>query len=540
MINTITRNLLLTFIVMLLLSACGSDSKQLTLLDSAEKIMIVAPDSALSQLREIDSQKLNRADNARYALLLSQALDKNFIDVSNDSLINIAVEYYEHKRDNHYKMLALYYQGRVKYNAQDYAMSINALLKSEKIALKLNDNFYLGLIYRNISDIYNMIYWGEGSIEYARKSYECFLKTEHEKHTLYALLNIGISLYNYKNLTESENSIREVITLAKQYNDSSLYYDATKYLGDIYWLKEDYNSAISIYNELLSIDYNLFDATQYTRLSTCYSCLGLYDEALKYAMCAYELDSLSTWGLYLVNNYQHNYKEALSYLQRELKQQNDVLNDISTQNVLQTVENFKRLEEESLNKAHFLERLIIAIIIITIIIISVIIIYGRSKTNKIESERNMLVIQNLQQNLSVKNQMIESLLEENTDLFSMRLNTINELCDIYYQSNSRNAYNNIMEVINKWGQDRELIAEMEKSANKYHENIIMEFRSQYKDLYDYEYTLFLYLVMNFSSRTIATLLQVNIDVFYNRKSKLKRKINTQQSNDKEKFLKYFL
>lgn len=156
MINTTTRNLLLTFIVMLLLSACGSDSKQLTLLDSAEKIMIVAPDSALSQLREIDSQKLNRADNARYALLLSQALDKNFIDVSNDSLINIAVEYYEHKRDNHYKMLALYYQGRVKYNAQDYAMSINALLKSEKIALKLNDNFYLGLIYRNISDIYNM------------------------------------------------------------------------------------------------------------------------------------------------------------------------------------------------------------------------------------------------------------------------------------------------------------------------------------------------------------------------------------------------
>ena len=61
--NTVTRNLLHIFLVVLLV-ACSSDSKQLALLDGAESVMTSAPDSALTLLREIKSNKLNRADNA--------------------------------------------------------------------------------------------------------------------------------------------------------------------------------------------------------------------------------------------------------------------------------------------------------------------------------------------------------------------------------------------------------------------------------------------------------------------------------------------
>ena len=61
------------------------------------------PDSALQLLKTIDSKHLvTKEGKARYALLYSQALDKNYIDVTEDSLINIAVEYYKDKKKYRY------------------------------------------------------------------------------------------------------------------------------------------------------------------------------------------------------------------------------------------------------------------------------------------------------------------------------------------------------------------------------------------------------------------------------------------------------
>ncbi|MBQ5750256.1 MAG: tetratricopeptide repeat protein, partial [Bacteroidaceae bacterium] len=88
--------ILLTLVAALLFVACRTDNTSIQLLDQAETLMNVAPDTALALLDSIDSHRLGRADNARYALLRSQALDKNYIDITNDSLISIAVDYYAH------------------------------------------------------------------------------------------------------------------------------------------------------------------------------------------------------------------------------------------------------------------------------------------------------------------------------------------------------------------------------------------------------------------------------------------------------------
>ncbi len=43
--------------------------------------MQARPDSALGLLCDADTTGFTRADRAKYALLLSQALDKNYIDL---------------------------------------------------------------------------------------------------------------------------------------------------------------------------------------------------------------------------------------------------------------------------------------------------------------------------------------------------------------------------------------------------------------------------------------------------------------------------
>ena len=54
------------------------------------------PDSALHLLQNTDISALHgKADLAYYALLLTQVRDKNHISQTSDSLLNIAVRYYD-------------------------------------------------------------------------------------------------------------------------------------------------------------------------------------------------------------------------------------------------------------------------------------------------------------------------------------------------------------------------------------------------------------------------------------------------------------
>ena len=107
------------------------------------------PDSALTVLQSIPSDELNNhTQRAKHALLTSMALDKNYIDVAEDSIINVAVDYYSQKGGAEEKTKSWYYQGIVRKNAGRYPTAIVSLELAEKEALKTKDNHMLGLIYR--------------------------------------------------------------------------------------------------------------------------------------------------------------------------------------------------------------------------------------------------------------------------------------------------------------------------------------------------------------------------------------------------------
>ena len=65
------------------------------IMDLAEELMNERPDSSLLLLSGIDQNNLkSKKEHARFALLLSQAYDKNYIDKIDDSLIYSAALYY--------------------------------------------------------------------------------------------------------------------------------------------------------------------------------------------------------------------------------------------------------------------------------------------------------------------------------------------------------------------------------------------------------------------------------------------------------------
>lgn len=106
------------------------DNQVESVLTSAEISMNDKPESSLEVLESIDKDLLStRKQKAKYALLYSMALDKNYIDIKEDSIIAPAVEYYECHGSKEERFLCNYYHARIYENAGD---NENALLYAAK------------------------------------------------------------------------------------------------------------------------------------------------------------------------------------------------------------------------------------------------------------------------------------------------------------------------------------------------------------------------------------------------------------------------
>ena len=106
---------LIPIIATLLIISCTSVNVEKTLLD-VESYIKERPDSALSILDSIDRNLLNtRKLRSHHALLHATALDKNYIDVSDDSLALTALEWFDKHGDDKYKARSLYYLGLSHY-----------------------------------------------------------------------------------------------------------------------------------------------------------------------------------------------------------------------------------------------------------------------------------------------------------------------------------------------------------------------------------------------------------------------------------------
>ena len=138
MSNTIKISLclLLAFIV----GACN-DSSKVAVIHQAEMLMQEQPDSALRVLQTINLHSLRGKTLARYALIYSIAQDKSGLDVTNDSLLRIAYEYYsQHPEDSLYAR-SQYYMGKYLWLTAQTDSAYSCLLKA-KAASEEEKDYY--------------------------------------------------------------------------------------------------------------------------------------------------------------------------------------------------------------------------------------------------------------------------------------------------------------------------------------------------------------------------------------------------------------
>lgn len=149
--------------LMLLLLACCiascSNQKQKEVLNRAESLMEAHPDSALTILEGIEKSELgSKEEKARYALLMSMALDKNYIDTTTFNVLQPAIDYYLDNGNANDKLRTYYYQGRIFQNQGDRDNALNSFIKGIDISHESDDSLSIARTLVAQGGLYNEFY----------------------------------------------------------------------------------------------------------------------------------------------------------------------------------------------------------------------------------------------------------------------------------------------------------------------------------------------------------------------------------------------
>ena len=236
------KNILSILLLLLAFTACGDKKAVTDVLNRAEALMNEHPDSALNLLRTLTFDDFQKEKNrARYALLHSQALDKNYIDVTNDSLISVALEYYKDKDDVRSKFLSYYYMGRVHANGERYLQATSSLMESEQLVEEVGDDYLSGLLYSEMGRIYRLYYDYPKSLEAHRKAAECYERAGKIRHRNYMWRYQSAVYRNMDKFNESERLLQKCLASAKEEGDEGLIKSC---VGDLLMLYVEQNRMI--------------------------------------------------------------------------------------------------------------------------------------------------------------------------------------------------------------------------------------------------------------------------------------------------------
>ncbi len=563
----------------LIMSSCGRSTYRE--LSDIESYAAEHPDSALQVLGKIDSRRIHRAKvRARYCLLKSMILDKNYIDVTDDNLTLEAVRWYRDHGTDAERAKAYYYHGRVQQNDKDYINAIIAFTNAEKYAGMEEDWLYLGLIYRGMARIYNVTFNSEEELKYSIYASECYRKSDDELHYNYSLNNTAIAYNNLKKFDKAIALCEEVEDRARASNDTILMAASTcTYISALtYKENPDPVRAISMFNYMRdSLRYEPSFETWHD-IACAYSQIGEYDTAIQIieglrSVCP---DNPVAYGQLAsvrskVDYGKFDYKDAYLNFSAATAIQDSIFNSILNQSVLSAQKDYfqrqAEYDEYRLRTHRIIAGLVISVLALAIVYVTAV-AYRKIREKQSEAERYMGQVCDMVEQMKVaeiesrraldeKDRQIDSLStdirERNGeaisgfrrqigDLYRLKFNFLDEICRQYYSygltaAKQRKILKAVEDSISKLSGDRDFSA-LEAIVNTFKDDVMKKLRDEFPLFKEEEFRLMCYWYAGFSSSAMSLLLkEEDVNAVYKKRSRLKGKIEKSGSPLKEFFIK---
>lgn len=250
-------------------------------LNSAEISMNDNPESALNVLKSIDKESLStRKQKAKYALLYSMALDKNYIDLQSDSIIAPAVKYYRYHGSNEERFLCNYYHARICENAGDHESVLLYAATAESVDTSRVSAENKCMLYA----MKGRVYFDARKLQNAIDAYKlaCKYSLQAEKYHHYS--NYCLRLANVYRYTQDTANTDKYITLAGQFRSYFGPYEIHSYSSSIIlsMLRDNTVTQECLdYIDNYIKDYPQYDLIQWHIIAKAYLSAGYPEMALK-------------------------------------------------------------------------------------------------------------------------------------------------------------------------------------------------------------------------------------------------------------------
>ena len=257
--------------------SCSHPKPDPGVFDRAEAMMETAPDSALTLLSTFDTDSLSgAAQRARYALLMSMALDKNGIDTASFNIIQPAIDYYAKHGTPDDKLRTLYYQGRIFQNAGLRDSALRCISQAINLAPQIHDSICLARALVAQASVFKDLYELNNYIDNHFKASEIYRNLSKENLEFDCYLNVldGAKLLDNKNLSDSMIKILDSLNIQDDdLNQKFLSHNLSYTLQ--FGTKEDIERIID------NCDTIIWDINGMLNLALAYNHLGEYNRGLE-------------------------------------------------------------------------------------------------------------------------------------------------------------------------------------------------------------------------------------------------------------------
>lgn len=531
------------FFGILFSSCCNLEIKKK--LASAESLLQIQPDSSLSILESIASNDiLTREAKARYALLMTAALNKNYIVISSDSLIKVAVDYYSARTDQRHRMMANYYQGLVLNNSGEYTAAIVALEKAEKDALVLRDHLYSGLIYRNKGDIFNKTNNDQAVLSCFQEAIRHFKELDNPDYAEFAELSLAVCYINSKDYDAARIILQNILNNTN--NDLLKDYSSIKMA--IVMLATDAADPKEVVRMFQESSTNLFGVHEYGYYATALDKIGQYDSvdlriADAYSLCVDNADSAMVDFIKAdLLHRRGNDAEAYKLTRNAAFVQDSVTRILLQQSVSNAQRDYykaeSQLQEERAGRLRERNRLGSSTVLLALALLSGLTISYRKRKEQ-EIQEQMLKFSITQSELHRAEQTNASLLGS---LFSEKFNHLDKLSADYVRAgNDRErlvALREFKEEIAEIRTNDDLFLSLEKDLDRYCDGVMTKLKDQVPSIKGENRKLISLFFAGLPYSTVQLVMnRVSIDSLKTARSRFRKEIKASNASDEALFLK---
>ena len=517
-------------VISVLLAGCGQSRTVDARLALADSLIVDHADSAYVLLKAIDSpESLSESDRAFYALLYTQAQYKNMDSICNDSLINIALDFYKDNDNREHYTRTLIYKGAVMEELGNPEEALEWYLLAENNAAP-DDYLNLGQANLRMSALYATHYVDKGlDLEKDCAALHYFRLAGNKRYELMCLSSLGGG-YRIYNMDSAYFYLDKALELAEELGNEGEIYSCTE-------MKVRGLLEYSLHHEAktLALDYLNTKGTEYVDddlyydLASAYIGLGNADSAQYYFDKTNEnpqdnsliIVRLNTLGE--IKNLLGKYKEAFRLIQ-EAEQRSIELIYRKNQNKLERVEQLYEQQVEQNIKYALQQSIMIIICLILVVLIIVLIGAYFYKENKHKKRKALLLIDIIQKENLILHKDIQS-----HEIFQKNhIHTIKQIQEcIHLYSYSPSVFaKHFNDILDSGKKNDNFWKELVYYADKKYNGKITQIKTMYPNLNEKEIRILTMICCDFSNLEITIAMGYKHTTrIYGKKQELIKKLN---------------